>query len=485
MALYNPATAANSEDTLTRPKSGWTGQNAVPGAMLLPPNWEAGLTGNVDTMPISQQLANAAAGTNRVEDYVKFQESQPDPWANLALGLNLAGVALGGAAGAGLIGGAGAGAGAAGAGTVGSSAAGDIALTDPLVGIGDAAGGLAASDAAAAGIGSVGAVGTTPLAAAGGGGAMLDPITVTAPSLAGGGTGAAVGDVAATGAAMLPELTVTGQSTAGGGIGGADPLLASLGAVPGAMTDIGATLPSGQPNFLGANDTQPSLQPMSGDMMSQFGIDPSSMTSDPAFADNPGYGPMDVAGPSTTDGVEKWFSNPRNLATLASLGISGMSALSHPALPGASQTAANNASALTKGALPIIQSGGTATPLWSSQKASIDATIDQQIKQQSEALQQAAINSGMGNQNSGIVQQQIAEMTRQANVQRQQLYTQAQQQNVNNALSELSQGDQILAEIGAMQLQQDERAKQLAGQTAELALLLASGTTQLPRQSGP
>jgi hypothetical protein len=371
--------------------------------------------------------------------------------------------ALGYGAEAGVAGGAGAGAGAGvGAGTIGSTAAGDIALTDATAGLADTAGGLAASDAAAAGLGSVGAIGTTPLASAGdiaGSSGMLDPLTVTAPSTAAGG----VGDL----------------------LGAGSPLLASLGAVPGSVTDIGSTLPSGQPQFLGANDTQPSLQPLSGDMMSQFGIDPGSISTDTSFdsslaADNPGYGPMDIAGPTTGQGIEKWLSNPRNLSTLASLGISGASALSHPRLPGASQTAQSNATALTKGAIPIIQSGGTATPLWSSQKASIDATIDQQIKQQSQALQQAAINSGMGNQNSGVVQQQIAEMTRQANVQRQELYTQAQQQNVNNALSELSQGDQILAEIGAMQLQQDERAKQLAGQTAELALLLASGAS-MPR----
>jgi hypothetical protein len=170
-----------------------------------------------------------------------------------------------------------------------------------------------------------------------------------------------------------------------------------------------------------------------------------------------------------------WLSNPKNAGTAGLLGLSLKNALSQPKLPGALQTAENNAGQSTAQALSVINSGGTATAEWASQKASIDATIDQQIKQQSEAIQQAAASSGEGNQNSGIVQQQIQQMTANANVQRQQLYQQAQQQNVQAALSELTGGDQVLTQVGATQLQQSEEAQQLAAQTAEMALLLQSG----------
>jgi hypothetical protein len=280
---------------------------------------------------------------------------------------------------------------------------------------------------------------------------------------------------------MLPEQTVTAQSTAGDGsnlLTDSGPLMASIGAVPGAMTDIGTTLNSGQPQFLSADDTAPSLQPMSGDLASQLGIDPSSismsdMSFDPSLAtDNPGFGPMNIADQTMSGGIESWLKNPKNLATLGSLGISGLQSFSKPKLPAASQTASNAATTAVQSAMPIIQSGGTASPQWATQKASIDAGIDQQIRQQSEAIQQAAANSGMGNQNSGVVQQQIAQMTSNANTQRQQLYAQAQQQNVSNALAELSGGDATLASIGNMQLKESELAQQQAAQTAQLALKL-------------
>src|SRR5208337_1423385 len=159
---------------------------------------------------------------------------------------------------------------------------------------------------------------------------------------------------------------------------------------------------------------------------------------------------------------------PRNAGTAGLLGLSLKSALTQPKLPTASTTASNSATQAVQGANSVIQSGGTATPQWSSQKATIDASINQQIQQQSEAIMQAAASSGEGNQNSGIVQQQIAQMTANVNVQRQQAYAQAQQQNVQAALSELAGGDQTLTSIGNMQLAQSEEAQQLAAQTAEM-----------------
>jgi hypothetical protein len=235
------------------------------------------------------------------------------------------------------------------------------------------------------------------------------------------------------------------------------------------------------------------LQTLTSDQMQSLGLDPASVAqpsidtslsaSDLAEmgADNPAYGPMDIA--SQSGGLGSWLSNAKNVGTAGMLGLSLKNALSKPKLPGASQTASAGATQAVQGATSTIQSGGTATPEWGSQKASIDATIDQQITQQTEAIQQAAANSGQGNQNSGIVQQQIAQMTSNANTQRQQLYAQAQQQNVQAALSELSGGDATLTSIGNMQLQQSQEAQQLAAQTAEMALMLQTGTGQ-PRMPG-
>src|SRR6202034_565189 len=121
--------------------------------------------------------------------------------------------------------------------------------------------------------------------------------------------------------------------------------------------------------------------------------------------------------------LKNYFSSPKNDASAGLLGLSLKNALSKPKLPGALSTAEGNAGTASQGALSTIQSGGTATPEWSSQKASIDATINQQIQQQTQAIMQAAASSGEGGKNSGIVQQQIAQMTQNANVQRQNLYS--------------------------------------------------------------
>lgn len=378
-----------------------------------------------------------------------------------------------------------------------------------LTGAGAAAGaGGAAADAGVAADAGAGAATIAPEAGFGLGSgadaaAQLGALIPADAGVAGGLAGA--GGASAT----LPELTVTAPSTAAGGGGFGDFLqnvapIATAG-LPGISGTPSAALPPAQtadfsqssasntpagtstdtPNFLSASDTSPSFQPMSGDMMQSLGIDPSSLDSSFSYdtaslsADNPGYGPMDIAS-ANGQGLSGWLSNPKNLATLGSLGVSALSGSHQPKLPAASSTAAANATALTKGALPIIQSGGTAGPQWASQKASIDATIDNEIKQQSQAIQQAAVNSGEGNQNSGIVQQQIAAMTQQANLQRQELYTQAQQQNVQNAITELTGGDALLAQIGNMQLSQEERAQQIAAQTAQLALRLYSGSSGVP-----
>jgi hypothetical protein len=267
------------------------------------------------------------------------------------------------------------------------------------------------------------------------------------------------------------------------------------------VTDTGATLDTG--TFLSA--TGPSdVSPIPGGIASSLGIDPAgagadfispdfgSQAADSAIDSSSGGGaPLgaDVSsigagasggGASGLNTLESWLSNPKNLATAGLLGISGFNALHQPKLPSADTTALNAAGPAVQSAEAVINTGGTGTPEWTSQKQSIDATIDQQIQQQTQAIMQAAANSGQGTQNSGIVQQQIAQMTQNANVQRQQLYAQAQQQNVNNAISELTGSNQVLTSIGQTQLAQQQEAQQAAQQTAELALLLQTGGLRIP-----
>ena len=81
----------------------------------------------------------------------------------------------------------------------------------------------------------------------------------------------------------------------------------------------------------------------------------------------------------------------------------------------------------------------------------------------------------MGGTNSALVQQKIQQIMSQANTQKQTLYAQAMQQNVTNAVSELSGGNATLASIANMQLAQSDQAKSAAGQMAEMALLLNKG----------
>ena len=380
----------------------------------------------------------------------------------------------------------------------GVGATADAALSAGSLGLGagatagaaDATLGAAGADAALGGAGALGGTGVAGDAAT-----LLPEQTVTAASLAPGAAAGAGTGLSAPGLSAVLGGTALAAAGAGGGGSGvpgtaSTPASSSQAAdlsnatadtsVPG-VTDIGQTLSGTQ--FLSADDTAPSLQALANP--SQFGIDTgaSMATSDFDLA-NATVNPADTGIGDTAAGgasgggnsLMSWLTNPKNAATAGLLGLSLKSALTRPNLPSSLSTANAAATSAVQNATPIIQSGGTATPEWTSQKASIDATINQQIQQQTEAILQAAASSGEGNANSGIVQQQVQTMTANLNVQRQQLYLQAQQQNVSAALSELSGGDQVLTSIGATQLQQSEEAQALAAQTAELALMLGSGT---------
>jgi hypothetical protein len=330
----------------------------------------------------------------------------------------------------------------------------------------------------------------------------IPELTVTAPSTAGApDLSSAIQPLAASG------LAAAGAGGGGSGVPGAQPSASPESSVkdaplgnsgPPTPADIqGLTAGAGDVSggfdagssggFLPATGDS-SVQALSPDVMQSMGISPSSLGNtsgafDASSVADPSAGSLNIAPESFGDklgdagsDIGKWLKNPKNAATAGMLGLSLKNSLSTPKLPGASAAAEANAAAVAKGALPVIESGGTASPAWASQKASIDSTIDNEIKQQTQAIMQAAASSGEGGQNSGIVQQQIAQMTQQANLQRQQLYAQAQAQNVQQAISELTGGDATLAGIGQMQAQQSEQASQLAAETASLALQLQGGS---------
>lgn len=160
-------------------------------------------------------------------------------------------------------------------------------------------------------------------------------------------------------------------------------------------------------------------------------------------------------------------------ATAGLLGISGLQALSKPKLPQAAQDLQKTGAAGATAASGVIQSGGTSGPAWAQQKSSIDATIDQQVKEQIQAMLQQAQNSGMG-ADSQVTQQQVNKIKNQAETMRQQMYAQAQAQNVQAALQQLGISDQALAQVANTQFQQSAQARQGAAQTASLALMLAT-----------
>lgn len=166
-------------------------------------------------------------------------------------------------------------------------------------------------------------------------------------------------------------------------------------------------------------------------------------------------------------GLLQWAG--KNPATALQLGMAAYGATQKPQLPAALKSLNATSLANIQSAQGVINSGGTSSPNWASQKASIDSSIDEQVKQATQALLQRAANSGL-DPNSMVVQQQIAQLNQQATTQKQGLYQQAQQQNVSEAMSLLSGGSQALASIGQAQMQEDQQAQQLIAQLAGGAL---------------
>lgn len=161
----------------------------------------------------------------------------------------------------------------------------------------------------------------------------------------------------------------------------------------------------------------------------------------------------------------------KNPMQAAMLGMSLKNATTQPQLPSVARTALGAGTAATTGGLAAVQSGGTNTPVWATQKASIDQAINQNLKNFIEQIKQEAANSGMG-ADSMVVQQRIKAATDQAEAQRQQQYAAAQQQNISNAVAEMSGGNATLASIANMQLGLSQQARTSAAETAALATQL-------------
>jgi hypothetical protein len=383
--------------------------------------------------------------------------------------------------------------------------------------IGDWLGTFFATDAGvAAGAGAADAgVGLTAAESAGLG-ASLDASTAAALStdaaaIAGGtdaalgagavGTGVGAGASLGEGEAGLQTINIGASSLAGAGAGGGGGSgFGALGvAAPGAASML---LPSGgsvtSPNqvtpaqkdtsFIPTNSADP--QVLGNDLQNLLGVQDQLDAATPQtlgqLASNPGIsdisfdpnsaslGADTINSPNTGQDLLDWFKNPKNLATAGLLGMSAGNILNPAKLPPTARTAAGIAGPEASQAQAVIASGGTAGPAWAQQKASIDATINEQIQQQTEALMQAAANSGMQGPGvpTGVTQQQIATMTSQLNTQRQQLYEQALAQNVNEAISELTGANSVLMGSANLQYQEDLHAQELALQAAALAAKL-------------
>jgi hypothetical protein len=290
--------------------------------------------------------------------------------------------------------------------------------------------------------------------------------------------GAEIAAIIAAGTYGAGFLGGTGAETADAGLV-ADGGEAGLGA---ASADTG--LVSGEEAALGGFDIGQGLAE-SGQIATD--ANPELTSAELGTADTFSSGPIDTQGyspelgtsssdaPAGSDYLGTLKKAGLSPTTLALLGISGIQAFSKPQVPEASKTLSGTATAGAAQASGVIQSGGTSSPAWTQQKASIDATIDQQLKEQTAAMLQQAQNSGMGT-DSQVTQQQINKLKDQLETQRQTLYAQAQGQNVQAALQQLGISDQALSNVANTQFQASNQAKQQAASTAELALLLAANS---------
>lgn len=381
---------------------------------------------------------------------------------------------------------------------VGSWFAGDAGAavaTDALATEGSAAAlGIPAADLAAGG------------AAADVAGGSAAALGLSEADFAAGGGGALAGDTAMGGAAGILGAADSSAASDALGLTAADVGAGSALAPAGGAADFsgaggfggGATGAGGM--FLpvtGADVTGLSggMAPLGGDMAAAFGMDSApTMAADTTFADfspdftSDAFVSPDVTLPGAADGGMDAFMAPgggmfdkfgnwvgAHLGTAGILGLDALTAFRHPQLPSAGKTAQGGATQEVTAAQGIIASGGTSSPQWSTMKASIDASINQEMAAAKAQLEQTAANNGMGGANSMVVQQQLQQMTTTAEAKRQELYAQALGQIVSQAVTMMANGDQTLGGIAQMQLQQSGEAQANASQIAEMALLLSEG----------
>jgi len=306
--------------------------------------------------------------------------------------------------------------------------------------------------------------------------------------LTGGGAGAAgggatsIGDLYGglnTGANEYLGNTFANPVTTGGGTGAPtaptapnlSPTQISIGQP--APTSI-ATLYGGVPNPVASGGSAGALSPLP-NAGTAGAVAPLSATTSAAGAVDTGTGGiLQNAGSDILNFIKK------NPGTAAQLLGTAYAASHKPSLPGSLKSLQSTELANVQSAQGVINSGGQSSPNWQAQKTTIDQTIDQQVQQATQALLQRAANSGL-DPNSMVVQQQIAQLTQQATTQKNQLYQQALQQNVNEAMSLLSGGSQTLTQIGNTQLQQDQQAQNLIAQLAGGALKSYSLQGQTPQ----
>ncbi len=194
------------------------------------------------------------------------------------------------------------------------------------------------------------------------------------------------------------------------------------------------------------------------------GVAPAPFASADAFASNVGTNALTDTAASSSGGLLSDVVNfaKQNPSTLLKVGSTLYSAAKTPQLPGYAQQVGNESAQIGANATGQYLAGGQPTP---TQLAAINSSIDQQIQQNTAAIQQHAANSGLG-PDSLVVQQQIQAMTEQLNTQRSQLLLQAQQGNLNTALSALNISGSQAANIAGQQFRADTQAQSLAQQLA-------------------
>jgi hypothetical protein len=305
---------------------------------------------------------------------------------------------------------------------------------------------------------------------------------------AGADTGVAA-DAAATsgGLSSADTAALYGDAGYGAGLTGAETtaidnvgtgLLADAGT--GTLTDAGGS------SFLPVTGGGDAMSPLSPELASQLGISTFDTTGvAPAAVDSTSLAGVDQLGAAPAldatspalgdtgggffDSAGRWISGHKSGTAL--LGLSMLNALNKPKMPGSVNTLQNSGNAEVAQAQAILASGGTSSPQWQTMKASIDQSIDANVRNAIEAAKQNAANSGMG-VDSAVARQHIDRIMADAATQKAQAYSQALGAIVSQAITELSGGNAVLGQVAQLQMQREEQARAAAAQTAELALLL-------------